>query len=94
VCTFITRAEYQARSAPRLAAKTKTLIGGRASTRLSPGRRTRISFPLTPKAARLLRQVGRLRLKVTVTGRAGSGRPVTRAKTITIKPPPVRHRRH
>jgi hypothetical protein len=71
--------------------KTQRPVIGHAHFTISAGKSKELRFTLNRQAARLLRKLGRLRLKVTVVIRVDHNKPVTAIKTITIKAPARKH---
>jgi Tol biopolymer transport system component len=72
---------------PSSLAKAKRLTIGKAKFTIAAGKKIKLTFKLKSKAARALRKLGRLKAKVVVTARAGTGSPVTIRKTIKVKRP-------
>jgi hypothetical protein len=68
-------------------AKTKKVQIASAVTSVPAGSSKRITVKLNKTGAKLLRKLKKLKAKFTVTVRAGSGAPVVRTHSVTLKQP-------
>lgn len=74
-------------------AKTKRVVIATARFTIPAGKQRELSFKLNALGARLLREIGRLRVDVTALSSAAHGKTVTSTKMITIKQPAQKHAR-
>jgi hypothetical protein len=91
-CTADETASVQVPATVARAKKTRRVVIGRAHFTISAGKSKELTFKLNREGARLLRKLGRLRVKVTVVSRVDHNKPITTTKTITIKAPPHKHK--
>jgi hypothetical protein len=87
--TFIVTTGDRVRCAAGCVVSVRTSAGGRSvgSSRLqiAAGRSAAVRVRLNARGARQLRRHGRLRLTVAVSARSGSGAPVTRRRSVTVR---------
>ena len=87
--TFVVTTGDRVRCAAGCAVLVRTSSGGRSvgSSRLqiAAGRSAAVRVRLNARGARQLRRHGRLRLTVAVSARSGSGAPVTRRRSVTVR---------
>jgi hypothetical protein len=69
------------------AARTKTLVIGRAKFTVAAGHSRMLTFRLNRKGAAALRKLKRFVARVTLRAHAGSGKTVTRTRRLTVKLP-------
>jgi hypothetical protein len=71
----------------RVATAAKKIIVGKAKFTIAAGKSKALSLKLTRKGAAMLDEAGRLRTKIEVVARAGSGATVTKKLTVVLKLP-------
>jgi hypothetical protein len=71
----------------RITAKARKVTVAKLRVKVPAGKTAKLAFRLNGKGARALKLKRRLRLSVALSARAGSGKAVTRKRTVTVKAP-------